>query len=91
MNDVTLDDLIDITFVSKFHLIQLFKEAYGTTPIQYHQKIRVKKSKELIRHTNYTLSEIAGKLGFESIHSFSRYFKKIDGRPPSFYRKKYKV
>ncbi|WP_134703864.1 AraC family transcriptional regulator [Ammoniphilus sp. YIM 78166] len=87
-NKVTLNELVDIANISKYHLICLFKKTFGYTPMHYHQIVRIEKAKELIRHTNYSLSQIASELGFETIHSFSRSFKKIDGNPPSFYRKK---
>jgi len=83
---VSLDELASMSNVSKFHLIHQFKKKYGLSPIQYHQKARIGKARELIRSTNQSLSEIADALGFESIHSFSRTFKKVDGLPPSFYR-----
>jgi len=83
---VSLEELAALSNVSKFHLIHQFKKKYGLSPIQYHQRARIGKARELIRNTDRSLSEIADALGFESIHSFSRTFKKVDGLPPSFYR-----
>lgn len=86
--DLSLDDLEKIANISKYHLIRIFKEAYGITPIKYHQSSRIEKAKELAQYTNLSLNEISERIGFKSIHSFSRAFKNIEGVSPSFYRKK---
>ncbi|MDQ0058763.1 AraC family transcriptional regulator [Paenibacillus harenae] len=86
--EITLDELTDIANLSKYYLCRLFKKAYGTTPIQYHTAIRLEKAKQLIQLTNLPLTEIADKLGFQSIYAFSRAFRKLENVSPSFYRKK---
>ncbi|WP_458786466.1 helix-turn-helix domain-containing protein [Vallitalea sediminicola] len=63
-------------------------ETYGMTPIHFHQFIRIERAKEMIKLTDYSLTEIADIFGFSSIHSFSRTFKKIDGVTPSYYRRR---
>ena len=54
----------------------------------YLLNIKLQKSKELIRQSQYTISEIAYMLGFSSIHYFSRLFKKYFNTTPSAYAKK---
>lgn len=85
---VPLEKLSQIGNISKFHLIRLFKKAFGTGPIQYHQLLRLEKAKEKILFTNSSISDIADEFGYENIQSFSRAFKKQEGVPPSFYRRK---
>lgn len=84
---ITLDEIESKFSMSKYHIIRLFKNTYGMTPIHLHQLIRIEKAKEMIQFTDYSLTEIAELLGFNSIHSFSRAFKKTDSVSPSFYRK----
>lgn len=86
--EITLDSLSDFANLSKYYLCRLFKNAFGMTPIQYHVVMRLEKAKQMIQFTNLPLSHIADKLGFQSIHAFSRTFRKIEGVSPSFYRKK---
>ena len=86
--EITLDELTDIANLSKYYLCRLFKKAYGTTPIQFHTVLRLEKAKQLIQLTNLPLTEIADKLGFQSIYAFSRAFRKLENVSPSFYRKK---
>jgi len=86
--EVHLDELAKYSNISKYYLIRLFKNAFGMSPIHYHQLVRVKAAKEMIQFTRIPLTEIAERLGFQSIHSFSRAFKNIEGCSPSFYRKR---
>lgn len=86
--EITLDELSGIANLSKYYLCGLFRNAYGTTPIQYHTAIRLEKAKQMIQFTNLSITSIAEQLGFHSIHAFSRTFRKVEGVPPSFYRKR---
>lgn len=70
---------------SKLHL--LFKSNLDTTAKAYINNLKLKKSKELIKESNYTISQISEILGFNSIHYFSNKFKKVYGFSPSEYLK----
>lgn len=68
---------------SKLHLI--FKENLNTSAKLYINKVKLKKSKELMSHSNYTVGEVALMVGFNSIHYFSNKFKKEYGFSPKEY------
>ena len=53
--------------------------------MEYLAYIRVDQSKLLLRDTSLSVSEIAGKCGFENVYYFSRMFKKRQGVSPSEY------
>lgn len=61
----------------------LFKEHTGAAPHQYLISIRVNKARELLRHTELTVSEIAEQTGFSSAYYFARLFKTRTGQTPS--------
>jgi AraC-like DNA-binding protein len=65
-----------------------FKKAFGVSPQQYIIQLKIEKAKEMMLYTNEDITEIAFKLGFHSIHYFSRCFKKTTGMPPRTYREK---
>ena len=69
--------------VSKLKL--LFREKYGGGPINYFIELKIEKAKQLIDEGNLNLTEIAESLGFNSLHYFSRLFKKMTGISPSKY------
>lgn len=89
VSPITLDDLAKIVNVSKSTLIQAFKAALNTTPIQYINNIRLSKAKELLLSTDASISEISEMVGFQSLHYFSRYFKNREQISPIEYRQRY--
>lgn len=54
---------------------------------EYIRKLRIEKSVELMRNTNYSLSEIAYLTGFSDPSHFNRIFKLNKGKTPSAFRK----
>lgn len=86
-DNIVLDDICKEACVSKYHFIRLFKKLYGRTPHQYLIRVRIARAKELIQG-GMTVSEACFAVGFDSITSFSKLFKKITGSPPSQRRSK---
>lgn len=85
--DLSLFLLSNSMFVSKFHLLRLFKKHYGVTPRQYLIDTRIKKSKEHLK-TGMTATDACYTVGFRSLGSFSSLFKLKVGDTPAEYRKK---
>lgn len=84
--DLNLDLLAHIQFVSKFHLIRLFKKYYGLTPRQYLIDVRIEKSKEQLKN-GMSVTETCYAVGFESLGSFSTLFKTKTGVSPTAFQK----
>ena len=85
---LTIEDICHEFFISRSSLQALFKTHLNTSPKNYLLNIKLQKSKELIRENQYTISEIAYRLGFSSIHYFSRLFKKYFNTTPRDYARK---
>lgn len=81
-----LDELSRVLFVSKFHMLRLFKRYYGMTPRQYLIDKRIEKSKEFLVQ-GMSVTEVCFAIGFESVGSFSSLFKVRIGKSPSKYQK----
>ena len=84
--DLTVDDLSEMTAVSKYHLIREFKEAVGVTPYQYIIHMRVNYGQILLRTTNQSIRDISSQLGYDSPSYFAKQFKQIVGLTPLEYR-----
>ncbi len=84
--NLNLDLFSRIRFVSKYHLLRLFKKYYGQTPNQYLIDKRIEKAKEYIKN-GLTISETCYEVGFESLGSFSSLFKRKTGFTPRTYQK----
>lgn len=53
--------------------------------------MKIDYAKKYIRENDYNMSQIADILGYESIHYFSRQFKKVTGMSPTEYSKSIKA
>jgi len=85
-NDLNLDLLSRFRFVSKYHLLRLFKRHYGLTPRQYLIDKRIEKSKEQLIN-GMSVTETCFAVGFESLGSFSTLFKTKIGKSPTEFQK----
>lgn len=88
--NVTLDTLVEVTHVNKYHLAHTFRKEYGIPPINYMLSLRLQESKNLLRTTDYSLSYIALTSGFSSPSYFSQRFRQAEGMSPAQYRQKFK-
>lgn len=85
MERITLDDLCFLFGTNKTTICHSFKAAYGDTLIHYINRLRIKKAKKLMREGNLNLSELAARVGFSSIHYFSKVFKVYEQKSPTEY------
>jgi AraC-like DNA-binding protein len=59
----------------------------GLSPLQYHHMVRSEEAKQLLRHTQLSLQEIAEAMGYGHYNYFSRMFRKSTGLTPGAYRR----
>jgi AraC-like DNA-binding protein len=71
----SLDDLIEKAYLSKFHLIRIFKKQTGLTPHAYQMQLKLNEARKLI-FQDKSLTEIAYDLGFADQAHFTNTFKK---------------
>jgi AraC-like DNA-binding protein len=76
--------------IDRTHFTKQFRKAFGATPIQYLQQLKINEAKLLLEQTSYTLTEIAHSVGYPDLFSFSKAFKKITGISPYHYRQEIK-
>lgn len=84
--DITLQELADLSKVSKQHFCRLFKEQMGLRPIEYLAQKRVAKAKALLEQTDLAVWEIAKEVGYGDLNYFGIVFKKYEGISPGKYR-----
>lgn len=74
--DINLDWLCEEMEVSKFHMLRIFKEAFGRNIYESIKSIRLQKASNLLITNSYsTITEIGNKCGYSSQSSFIRAFK----------------
>lgn len=67
------------------YLSHLFREKMGATIRQYLAAQKIAKSLELMENSKLSLTQIAERLGYDSLQSFDRSFKRVMGASPSGY------
>ena len=85
--EISLNELAEIVRVTPAYFCRVFKQALNLTPIEYINRVRILKAESLLTETNTHIIDIAMEVGFGSIPYFNRVFRKINGIPPSEYRK----
>lgn len=88
--DITFNEIAEICGVSEGHFRKLFREYSGKNPIEFRQKHRIEKAKQLLALDIYSISEIADELHFADIYHFSKTFKKFTGISPQNFVKQNK-
>jgi AraC family transcriptional regulator, transcriptional activator for feuABC-ybbA operon len=80
---ITLPELSKLVQMTPFYMSRTFKEATGYSIIEYFNKLKIDKSKELLIEGNKKIKEVAQELRFADEFYFSRMFKKVEGISPS--------
>ena len=84
--DLTLVRLADIVNLNPSYLSRLFKEVTGENLSDYINEIRINRAKELLSHGSKKINEISCEVGYESPHSFARFFRNVVGISPQMFR-----
>lgn len=85
--DTTVESMSAHLFISRVQLYKRMVSLTGTTPSEYLRAKRIHRSEELLRSGEFTVSEIAYKVGFNNPRYFSKYFQEEYGMTPSQYKK----
>lgn len=85
-DDITLEQLAKLTYLSPNYLSSLFKKKVGVPISEYIQRERIDEAKKLLMLTKYKVSDICSWLNFNDQSYFNRVFKKMTGVTPKRYR-----
>jgi AraC-like DNA-binding protein len=86
-NSFNLDDLSTKFHVSKYTLSKEFQSFFHIPPIEYLIQKRINIAKTLLMNTNFTINEVAARVGIYNTTHFINLFKKRVGVTPLQYRK----
>lgn len=87
--EISLDDLAERFYISKYYLSREFKKEFGTTIIQYILTKKITNAKELLRYSNASIEDIAQLCGIDDASYFNKVFRKMEGCTASEYRKRW--
>ena len=84
-----VDELAGRFYMSRSYLCRIFKEVTNFTVSEYVNLFRIAASREYLLNREMTMTEIANRLGFNSLTYFERVFKQLMSVTPGEYRKQY--
>jgi AraC family cel operon transcriptional repressor len=79
-------DIADKLGVGIRQVNNIFKEQYGTTPMQYLAEVRIDVAKRLLIESDHDIASICFEVGYETLSTFYRTFKNIVKMSPNRYR-----
>ncbi|WP_227872440.1 helix-turn-helix transcriptional regulator [Paenibacillus albus] len=77
--------------ISESYLYELFRKETGDSPHQYFMGCCLEQAKTELRETNLSVTDITDKLGFSSVHYFSRQSTKHLNQSPNQYRRRVRI
>ncbi|QKS72503.1 AraC family transcriptional regulator [Paenalkalicoccus suaedae] len=83
---ITLKDVSEHLHLNPSYFSRLFKQQTEMTFIDFVNKTKIERAKELMDHSQETVESISDMLGFESKSYFLKVFKKYYGATPSQYK-----
>ncbi|ETI69914.1 AraC family transcriptional regulator [Neobacillus vireti] len=86
LEDINLESIAQSLAISPFYLVHVFKEATGSSPIQYIIRRRIGEAQSLLINTDYSVTQISGMVGYDNISYFTTLFSKTVGMTPKKYR-----
>lgn len=84
VENISIQDLSKICLIAEYRFFHLFKSVYHISPYQYMLKKKMTKAKELYNGGKYNWTEIAIKMGYDNLSSFSKAYKKYFGVSAQF-------
>lgn len=86
---LTVEDFAAQSNMSSKQLNRIMFENYNMSVAEFFKKERIEKAKELLTHTELSMSQIAHKVGFSDEFSMGKIFKRLEGMTPARYRSSY--
>lgn len=86
---LSLTELANQFHFNPSYLSFYFTSHHGEGFSEYLNRVRIKKSMELLKNSSESISIISEKVGYSEHSYFSKVFKKITGMSPSCYRREY--
>lgn len=84
--ELSVELLASIVFLSPDYLSRLFKKATGKSLYQYIRQFRMEKASELLRNTTKKVIDIGVEIGYPNYSYFCQSFREYFGKSPDKYR-----
>lgn len=85
--NLNVEFLSSLFYMNRSYCSHLFKDKTGENFVDFVNRIRIEKAKELLRNTDKKMYQVSKSVGYDNVKYFFRIFKKIEGITPEQYRK----
>jgi transcriptional regulator GlxA family with amidase domain len=89
--DVVLASLASRAGLEERTFLRRFRNATGFTPIDYCQRLRVERARELLQFTSSPIEAIAWAVNYGDVGAFRKIFSRVTGLTPGEYRQRFGV
>jgi AraC-like DNA-binding protein len=83
---LALTEVARVAALSRSYFATSFRDYYGMSPARFHLRQRIEKSATALTFGGRSVKEVAEAFGFQTVHHFSRCFRRVMGMPPAAYR-----
>lgn len=80
-------DLCRLINISRSQLNRIIKDKYGMTYKQKHTEAQIEHAKDMLLHTDWSVTRISEEIGYTSVSGFSTFFSHVVGMSPRVFRK----
>lgn len=84
--NLSIEELAKLCNLSLSSFKRQFKATFQDSPTNYINRRKIEKSKEILKVSNFSISEVSFNVGIQDPQYFTRLFKKSTGVTPSYFR-----
>lgn len=84
--ELSIEELAAAAYLSPFHFARLFKKLTGASPHAYLASLRISRAQNLLAETDFSITQIASRVGYSSSSHFTKAFRQMTGLTPSEFR-----
>ena len=85
--EISLLKIAESAHICESECLRCFRNVIGYSPIQYVKQLRIQKAAEMLLCTNWKISNIGQKCGFQEMSYFAKTFRELKGCTPNAFRK----
>lgn len=79
---ISVKSVAETFFITPNYLSASFKSHFGIPFVEYVNRQKIEKAKEILLTSNLKIYEVATQLGFDNIYYFSKVFRRMEGMSP---------
>ncbi|TYR80730.1 helix-turn-helix transcriptional regulator [Priestia megaterium] len=84
--DIKLEQLAAMENYHPAYFSAWFKKQMGYSPQDYIHHVRLKEAKQLLEHTSWPITMIAHEVGYQTLSSFTKWFRQKENQSPTSFR-----